>query len=298
MSIVTTAPAVPNRLFALYSSLLGNNAGERKDRFESWATPPSIRTRGSSDEGERPTELFSSALREAKNLGLVEDDGDRIKVTDHARGKNTKAAPEVRFKSHLLSVLFDPERAEAAQQKGFAIALAWFLRRNPLEPMGFGDAPQNDLAKDLGDSAVETELTSLNRFQNFVYWARYLGFATITGTKDAKWVIPDPLRAIREALPSLFGEADELQIDVLMAGLSRIYPVLEGGTARRAIEQLLIRADENESDRRLSIATSIALQRLQSSDEVTLITRADAAAAIFNLGTSERRVSHVVKKGI
>src|SRR4051812_43670494 len=146
MSIITTAPAVPSRVFALYSSLLSSSTGERKDSFESWATPPSIRTRGTSDNsGERPTELYSSALREAKKLGLLEEEGDRIRVTDEARGKTGRIAPEIRFKSHLVKVLFDPTRAEAAGQAGFAMALSWFMRRNPLEPMGFGDAPQEKL---------------------------------------------------------------------------------------------------------------------------------------------------------
>src|SRR5580704_88232 len=74
MSIITTAPAVPNRMFSLYASLLGNVAGEFKDRFESWATPPSLRVRGANagDEGEGSTALFSSTLREARNMRILE----------------------------------------------------------------------------------------------------------------------------------------------------------------------------------------------------------------------------------
>ncbi|MET3909996.1 hypothetical protein ABID59_004353 [Bradyrhizobium sp. S3.3.6] len=292
MSIITTAPAVPSRLFALYSALLPSAAGELKDRFESWATPPSIRTRGASDDaGERPTELFSSALREAKKLGLIEEDDERIKVTEEARGKSGKTSPEVRFKSHLVKVLFDPLRAEAAGQTGFAMALAWFLRRNPLEPMGFGDDPRNELRNELGDDVALTELTNLNSFQNFIYWARYLGFATLLGTKETRWTIPDPFSAIREVLPGLFAEASELPINILIAGLARIYPVFEGGVSRLTIEQLALSPDVDANSRRLSPATSLALQRLLS-----LTIRADAPAVIFDFGGSPRRVSHVAKK--
>lgn len=293
MSIITTAPVVPSRVLALYASLLASPSGENKQRFESLATPPSLRVRGASEDGEATTTLFSSTLRESKLMGLIEEDEERIKVSDEARGKGTKFDPEARLRSYLAKVLFDPERADEMKQRGFMIALAWFLKRNPLEPMGFGDPPHKEIAKDLGANAGRTELTKLNTWQNFVYWARFFGFATITGSKDSKWVVPDPTAAIAGVLPRLFGDADELPIDAMMAELARIYPVFEGGVVRREVEDLWIAPADQSSDKRLSIATSLALQRLQTSGRIALIGRADAAVAILPLGASERRVSHV-----
>lgn len=293
MSIITTAPAVPSRVLALYASLLANPMGERKQRFESLATPPSIHGRGASEDGEGTTTLFSSTLREAKLLGIFEDDEERIKVSDEARSKGTKRDPEARLKSHLVRILFDPERAEEAKQRGFMTALAWFLRQNPLVPMAFGAPPQSEIAKDLGEHAQRTELTNINTWQNFVYWARFLGFATMTGSKESKWVVPDPMHAMRDVLPNVFVEGDELPIDAMMAGLARIYPVFEGGDVRREVEDWSSAVLNQSSERRLSIATSLALWRLHTSGRIVLIGRADASAAIMPLGTSERRVSHV-----
>jgi hypothetical protein len=293
MSIITTAPVVPSRVLALYASLLANPSGEKKQRFESLATPPSLRVRGASEDGEATTTLFSSTLRESKLMGLIEEDEERIKVSDEARGKGTKLDPEARLRSYLAKVLFDPERAEETKQRGFMTALAWFLKRNPLEPMGFGDPPHKEIAKDLGANASRTELTKLNTWQNFVYWARFFGFATITGSKDSKWVVPDPTAAIGDVLPKLFGDADELPIDAMMTELARIYPVFEGGVVRREVEDWSIALPDQSSDKRLSITTSLALQRLQTSGRIVLIGRADAAVAIMPLGASERRVSHI-----
>lgn len=293
MSIITTAPVVPSRVLALYASLLASASGEKKQRFESLATPPSLRVRGASEDGEATTTLFSSTLRESKLMGLIEEDEERIKVTEEARGKGTKLDPEARLRSYLAKVLFDPERSEETKQRGFMTALAWFLRRNPLEPMGFSDPPHKEIAKDLGANAGRTELTKLNTWQNFVYWARFFGFATITGSKDSKWVVPDPTAAIGEVLPTLFGDADELPIEAMLAALARVYPVFEGGVVRREVEEWSIAASDSSSDKRLSIATSLALQRLSANGRLTLIGRADAAVAILPLGTSERRVSHI-----
>lgn len=293
MSIITTAPAVPSRVLALYASLLANPSGEKKLRFESLATPPSLRVRGASEDGEATTTLFSSTLRESKLMGLVEEDEERIKVSEAARGKGTKLDPEVRLKAYLSKVLFDPDRAEETKQRGFMTALAWFLRRSPLEPMGFGDPPHKELLKDLGSNAARTELTKLNTWQNFVYWARFFGFATITGSKDSKWVVPDPAAAIDDVLPAVFGDSDEKPIDAVVTELARIYPVLEGGAVRREVEDWSVAAPEQANDSRLSIATSLALQRLQNRGRIALIGRADAAVAIMSLGNAERRVSHV-----
>ena len=105
--------------------------------------------------------------------------------------------------------------------------------------------------------------------------------------------MPDPTAAIGDVLPKLFGDADELPIDAMMTELARIYPVFEGGVVRREVEDWSIALPDQSSDKRLSITTSLALQRLQTSGRIVLIGRADAAVAIMPLGASERRISHI-----
>lgn len=299
MSIVTTAQAVPSRLFAIYAALFDNENGEVKDRIEAWATPSSLSGRGSDDDGESTTTLFSNTLAEARRIGLVEEVEGKLRLTPEARGGGKKGRDsEAYFLAFMRRTLFDPARSLETQQAGFMVALSWFLSSNPLRPMNFSEPPQNTLKAQIGDAAPKTELTSLNRYQNFIYWARYLGFATIVGGgSDAedvtsRRVIPDPLKAIESALPAIFAEGNDLPIEQFITRLSAIFPVFETGTVRQDYEAMRL-TPLPDGDKRLSITTSLALQRLVDRQRLTMATVADAPGRILDFGLREGRVSRV-----
>jgi hypothetical protein len=302
MSIVTTAQAVPSRLFAIYAALFDSENGEVKERIESWATPPSLSARGSDEDGESSTTLFSNTLQEARKLGLVEEVDDKLRLTADARGNGKKGCEcESYFRDYLKRTLFDPDRANETQQAGFMFALSWFLNANPLRPMAFAEGPQIALKLAIGDHANRTELTSLNRYQNFLYWARYLGFATIVGGRDtddsnSRRAIPDPSRAIEAALSAIFADEVELPIEAFLSRLSAIFPVFEKGSIRKEYEAVQLNPSA-DAVHRLSIATSIALQRLADRQRILLGSVADAPARVLDFGIREGRVSHVSRKG-
>jgi len=298
MSIITTAQAVPSRLFSLYAALADSPAGEPRERLEAWSTPPSLRTRGGSEEdGEGSTTLFTNTFAEARRLGLIEEEGEKIRLGNDARGgSDKKGLSEEQFKNYLLRTLFEPKRAAETQQAGFMLALAWLLTLNPLVPIGFREAPQNRLKATLGDDYAETELTSLNRYQNMLYWARYLGFAILYGSSDGdRRVIPDPTRAIQGAIPAIFAEAPILAASEFMARLSAIYPVFEGGSARQRIDQMSGHSSLSD-DGKLSPATSFALQRLADARTIEFSQSADAAPFILEVGARAIRFSHIAKR--
>ena len=138
MSIVTTAQAVPSRLFAIYAALFDSENGEVKERIEAWSTPPSLSGRGGDDDGEPTTTLFSNSLAEARRIGLVEEIDGKLRLTSDARGGGKKGQDsESYFLAYLRRTLFDPIRAADTQQAGFMIALSWFLCSSPLRPMNF-----------------------------------------------------------------------------------------------------------------------------------------------------------------
>jgi len=302
MSIVTTAQAVPSRLYAIYAALFDAENGELKDRLEAWATPPSLAGRGADEDGEPSTTLFSNTLQEARRLGLVEDADDRLRLTIEARGGGKKGqASEGYFRAYLDRTLFDPARAAQTGQAGFMIALAWFLSANPLMPMGFADPPQIGLKLEIGEQASKTELTSLNRYQNFLYWARYLGFATIVGGRDeedtnSRRAIPDPSRAIAGALLVIFSDKGELPIETFLTRLTAIYPVFEKGSVRQEYDLMRLNPSVDGAHR-LSITTSLALQRLEDRQMIALTSTADAPARVLDFGRRESRVSHISLKG-
>lgn len=299
MSIVTTAQAVPSRLFAIYAALFDSENGEVKDRIEAWATPRSLSGRGSDDDGEATTTLFSNTLAEARRIGLVEEVEGKLRLTTEARGGAKKGRDsEAYFLAFMRRTLFDPVRASETQQAGFMVALSWFLSSNPLRPMNFSEPPQKTLKAQIGDAAPMTELTSLNRYQNFVYWARYLGFATIVGGgSDAedvtsRRVIPDPVKAIESALPAIFTEGYDLPIEQFITRLSAVFPVFETGTVRQDYEARRL-TPLLDGDKRLSITTSLALQRLVDRQLLAMATVADAPGRILDFGLREGRVSRV-----
>lgn len=302
MSIVTTAQAVPSRLYAIYSALFDSESGEPIVRLEAWATPPSLAGRGADEDGEPSTTLFSNTLQEARKLGLVEDADGKVRLTIDARGGGKRGQPsEYYFLGYVGRTLFDQSRAAQAGQAGFMIALAWFLSANPLTPMGFADPPQIGLKLEIGDHANKTELTSLNRYQNFLYWARYLGFATIVGGSDdentnSRRAIPDPSRAIAGALPTIFSDESEHPIETFLSRLATIYPIFEKGSIRQEYDSMRLNPP-TDGAHRISIATSIALQRLEDRQKIVMTTKADAPARVLDFGLREGRVSHISLKG-
>jgi hypothetical protein len=292
MSIVTNFQAVPSRLLSVYAAVAETENGVLRENLESWATPPSLSTRGGGDEDGGSTALFTNSLSEARRLGLVEEDGDRLIVPESARGKGGRNADlQAHFLSYLRETLFDPERAASAGQAGVLIALAWFLTKSPLQPVGFSDAPQNQLRTDLGQFAERAELGSTSSFQNLLYWARFLGFATVVGDAGSRRAFPDPSRAISAVLDRVLPDNSWVDIDVFLTRLAAIYPVLEGGSVREEVEARSTVPPANDGS--LSVASSLALQRLADRGSISLDVVADAKARILDFGGSTKRVSRV-----
>jgi hypothetical protein len=293
MSIVTRFEAVPSRLLSIYAAVAEVENGLRREQLESWATPPSLSTRGGSDEDGGSTALFANSLSEARRLGLIEDDGDRLCIPTKARGAAGRGASlEAHFLAYVRDTLFDRDRAAAAGQTGVLYALAWLMTKSPLKPIGFSEAPQLLLREDLGDFAEKAELGSTSSFQNLLYWARYLGFVTVVGDGDrSRRAIADPTRAIAAVIDRVLPDNQWLEIEVFLSRLAAIYPVLEGGGIREEIEAH--RTAPPAPDGRLSVATSLALQRLTDRGTLSLEAIADARARILDFGGSTKRVSRV-----
>ncbi|WP_067253987.1 MULTISPECIES: protein DpdG [Hyphomicrobiales] len=301
MSIITTFEAVPSRLLAVYAALFDSEEGELKDRIEAWATPPSLRSRGG-EEGESTTTLFSNTLGEARRLGLVEEVEGRLRLTKDARSGGKKGADsEPYFKSFMRRTLFSPDRAADAKQSGYMVALSWFLSSSPLRPMNFSKEPINELRAMIGDHASKFEISDYASWQSFLYWSRYLGFATIVGGGNnpddvtSRRVIPDPVKAIESALPAIYADVDDLPVEQFLTRLSGIFPVFETGSVREGFEAMRLHPT-TDHDKLLSITTSLGLQRLADRQRLSMSTVADAASRILDFGNRRERVSNIALK--
>jgi hypothetical protein len=303
MSVITTWEAVPSRLYTLFASLVDAPAGEDREKFEAISTPASLRNKSDEEEETTSTALFSNALREAVAVGLVESADGKLRVTDRARSfTKTSKDKEQAFRRFMIDVLLDESKAAAAGQASFMASLAWFLSRSPFKPVSFRADPTSDLKADLGAKAGQTGLTVIADYQNFLYWARYLGFATIMGgrdvdaNRDGRYVFPDPLEAIKAAIPSILGDQDELPVEQFVSRLAAIYPVFEAGAVRQQIIDSPDGTGSGAVGTKLSQATSLALQRMESNQILNLRRDADAPMIILDLGRTERRISHIGRK--
>lgn len=302
MSIMTTWEAVPSRLYSLYASLVDTPQGEDRTKFEAFSTPSSLRNK-SEEEEVTPPNVFNNALREAIAIGLIEIVDDKVRTTDRA-SLYAKTAPskEQAFRKFMHDVLLDDGRAASAQQSSFMATLAWFLTKSPFKPTNFKSDPNEELKADLGDKRADTGISVIADYQNFLYWARYLGFATIIGgrdseaSRDGRYIIPDPLVAIRSAIPAIMRDQSEVGIELFVSRLADIIPVFEGGKVRQDMIRAPDRVRTGAIGTKLSQATSLALQRLETSQVLMLRRDADAPMLILDLGRTERRVSHVSRK--
>lgn len=296
MSILTTVEAVPSRLFAIYGSLFDSENGETEERLEAWATPPSLKNSGGEEGSGSITRLFTNSLQEARRLGLVEQLEDRLRLTADARGGGKKGRDSAKFfLNYLRRTLFDVDRAAETQQRGFMLGLTWFLNTNPLKPLNFSEDQSFIIKKEIGDNAAKTECTAILNYQNMLYWARFLGFATIVGDGNSRRAIADPVKAIDFALPTIFSDSAALPIETFLNRLAAIFPVFERGTVRQEYDDMRLDVLVDAAHR-LSVSTSIALQRLNDRQTIAMTSVADAPARVLDFGSREGRVSHVALK--
>lgn len=288
MSIVSVAEAVPNRLLAIYGVLLDRTGGESHERLKALMVPPSLR--GGRDN--QSTAVFDASLREARAIRLVTDEGDTLTVPLAARPKAGQGEDDA-FRAHVLRVLCDETLAEDAGQINVAPALAWLLMQDPLRPMRWSENPLPIISKQLVETTLD--LGNASRLQTLVYWARHLGFARLVGTTSV-FIVPDPHDAIARLLPAVFNAGASLRAGEFRKRLAAQCPLLEDGTVRARVEQKASAELARENPQRLSRSTSLALVRLESSGRIELQQLSDAEVGLLDLGTSERRFSHVAMK--
>ena len=148
------------------------------------------------------------------------------------------------------------------------------------------------MESDCGAESQSYELTNRARCNQFVYWARFLGFTWRLNIEGRNVVIPDPSKAMARSFGRWEDLTDWQPIGDVLSRLSDELPVLEGGSARMEIEANLP-PDKRRYDDFISRSTSFALRRLERSGEIQMGRPADALAFNLDFGEEPRAVSHV-----
>ena len=291
MSVITSLTATPNRMKIVWD-YLGNRGphGVRAEELQRLIGPSSLHSGRAQDEDSGSgTTIGDGVIGEMRNLGLitrVEDGTIRIASGDQTEHGNV-------FLRLLERRLLDPVEAKQYGQGAFPSAMAWFLAQDPVNPLEWGQNHSRTVLDDCGEDTGSFELTNLARCQQFVYWARYLGFAwrlQIERTKEV--VIPDPAPAILRNLRKVIIVNQRRPIMEVMSEISDVLPVLEGGVARDDLESHLT-SEKQRPDKHLSRSTSFALERLERDGQISLQRLADAEAVNLQLVSGLRAMSHI-----
>ena len=290
MSVIASLTATPNRLkIALRFVSSCGPSGVTEDVLQQTLLPGELARNQSGDEDPAGgSAVGDDVVRELRNLKmLVSGDDSSLSVSPCLTNLT-----EDRFVDYLQEKLLNPAEAAKHGQEAFPPALAWLLCRDPATPLAWEENYKGIVDQDCGPAGASFELTNRARCNQFVYWARFLGFAWRLDIDRQNVVVPDPTKAITRILGRWEEWMDWRTVGEFLSKLAVDLPVLEEGTARTALESM-IAPERRRADGHISRSTSFALQRLERSGQIAMQRLADAPAMNLELGSELRPVSHV-----
>ena len=277
MSVVSTWEPVPNRIEAVVR-YLSENRGVTNDELYALFSPASLT---SSDN------LISRVVSESQRLGIIErDDKQRWNLTDRAAAaKNVRAL--------IQETLLSPELAMDAGQAWVSSSIAWFLTKDPREPLPLGENWRTRVERDFRSESVDHDLKNQASCEQFAYWVVYLGFGWRLAMGEGETLVPDPSVALESAMRATMEVGQQLLVGEMIERVASVCSVMEGGKVRQRVEEGLV-PERQRPDGRLSRSTSLALTRLESSKVVSMPSPlADAVVTVLDLWPERRRVSHI-----
>ncbi|SNB82443.1 hypothetical protein SAMN06265338_12017 [Rhodoblastus acidophilus] len=212
-------------------------------------------------------------------------------------GKNPDIA-ESRLPNVLRSIALAPENNlrfwEAKENKSADLnrGLSWILAQDIYTI----DTSSHQKIDALESSQVADEskriLQNDTRWNGLRTWMVYLGFG-----RNGSPVTIDPTLALRDSLDQIFGDEQTLAARQFVDRIAEVLPVLDGGSYRKQIEDLLKgSAWAKLPDDTLSTALSRAIRRLGHEGVIATEQRSDTEAGITLIGAEQRlwlRMTHV-----
>ena len=300
MSVIANLPAMPNRVAIAceYLHFLGDKGGLWVNVVNQLSPLKKV---DAQDQDENPGKVMAEdVLSEMERLKfLVRDAGDVIKLNSDIRDI---ALQDGDWQQALYPFLFlrltVPEIAKMHGQNDVPDALAWLLAQDPFDPMPWsGGVHAERILNQLSETdPLRGVIGNNSRYQNLIYWARYLGLAERVsakfGARVVDMVIPDPTEAILKKLPGIFNCDHELPIQTFMQRLAVECSMLDGGIARCNLETRLPE-EFQPKEGRISRTTSLALTRLMTRGLIKLESPSDSQTWLLDLGNSTQTVSYI-----
>ena len=278
MSIISNVTAEPIRVEMLIDYLKTTSRQHSKQDLDVMFSPP----HGKQNE-ESKTSTFKDVYTVVESLGLIRVEDDLVKL--NISNKKTSTL------KHIKNIIFEKEFVE---KDNIALAIAWLQTQKSIKPLHWSAKIIDVVNSDLNDNYDGLDLTGTDatRWRHFGYWCIYLGFATKIYIDGNIYICPDPTEAISNELHDIFSIAQELKIKDFLFSLSSILPVLEGGVIRKNINDS-VREGLQLPENILSLATSLALLRLEHRTVIKLIHKSDADSISIQDNDSNHIVSHI-----
>lgn len=276
MRIYTLVEAVPSRMQAIARLLFASGPLPREHALAL------LQPR------ESGTGLADSTVSAALECGLVSKDGDALALGD-AELAGAKSDDE--FTLLLPKVL--ARLVLAAEVNGkpnrFATICAWLLQL-PVDHPHRDRGALKEAIKDSGYTLEELEAEYDARWDNILYWARYLGLVRQLKESPCAEVVPDPTLFLVRHLTDLLPVGEERTAEDFREALGAICSVLDGGAARA---DMLARTAPNWPAKRLSDALCFAIERLQALG--TVRTRSPKDQRNFLLTSNEEPIAYLAR---
>ena len=274
MSVITSFQATPNRVFHLWKLLQLRGVGQLDfEKIAYLMGPPAIREREGVDSS------YRNLVDEVVRLGIIKRVDQQYSVVSQLEGKNDGI-----LANYLRRILLNIDDAKTCSQDGFTKSLIWLLHQDALSGINWGVNYRDQVMSDCGTASNGFELNNLEGCRQFVYWARYLGFARrINDGRNVDKVIPDPTQAIRSQLSMQMETGVQYKIDDIWPELISTLPVLEGGSSYQAVDEMFDPNKQYRHPTNLSPSTSLAFKRLERSNLINLTRLSDAEPWLFRI---------------
>jgi hypothetical protein len=282
MSVLKEVAATPGRVVVVYRYLLqAEGQSEARDRLEAVLSPQSL----FSNRGGR--ELIHAAVIECIKMGLIEEEGDRLRLhPELPPAARKRDAGPARISVTLADLLLRGN----AENEDFALLLAWYLDQDVRAAPGDWDAFSTAVDHQVGGDRFGLT-TNNNPYNQFDDWACFLGFAWHQAHGKSVRLTPDATGHLRLRLPEVFGRSGtRIAPAPLGERLAQVCPVFEGGRLRREVDRRTGRSRERE----VSSVTAHAWLRLAEEGLVKVEQSAgDADIFLFPDGDGSVRCSAV-----
>lgn len=281
MSLLNIAnDGLPNVLVQLHATVLRARKPIPKDELLDTVAPPAA----VGDEGDKARQT----LNRWTQLGLFRDEDSAIDVAERPEDRLRTPQDFLAFTrrvacARVLATENNPDfwATQGALAADLTRGLAWMLAQDVYRT-GF-DVIEEQESQQISDPD-RWLLRNSTRLRGLQFWSRFLGFS------QQPYADIDPTVAVRDVLPRVMAEGEEMPAAQFVDRLAGVLPVIDGGVWQK---EVLAVVDTNALGRmregQLSTALSRALLNLRQAGDVLLTTRSDLGSSITLTGASGAR---------